>query len=72
MGAFTGKNVIFFMISNPTRLTGYFFDSHHSLKDTFQCLHYSSIDSPLVDDQFMEKMEQKYRQGSDEWRYNVL
>jgi len=40
-GALTNENVILLLISNPTRLDGYFFDSHHKLKDGFQTFQFS-------------------------------
>jgi hypothetical protein len=60
------------MISNATRLDGYFYKSHTKLKDRFQCLKFSSLDSPIVDEQFRENIRAEYREGSDEWRTNVL
>jgi hypothetical protein len=36
------------MISNPTRVTGYFFDAFHRASDAWQGIHVSSVDSPNV------------------------
>jgi phage terminase large subunit len=36
------------MFSNPTRTTGEFFDSHHSKKALYRCIHVSSADTPNV------------------------
>jgi len=47
-GALTEDNIIVIMISNPTRLIGYFYDSHHNDKDNWHTLNFSSIDSPIV------------------------
>lgn len=51
-GALTEENYIMILISNPTRLEGYFYDSHHSKR--FEKLSFSSEDSPLVTTEYVE------------------
>jgi hypothetical protein len=71
-GALTNKNILFIMISNPTRLLGYFYDSHHSDKANWQCLTFSSKDSPIVEKDYVNRMISKYGEDSDEFRIRVL
>lgn len=71
-GALTGPNVLVIMCSNPTRLVGYFHDSHHSDKKDWQCFHFNSEESPLVTDKYVKRMEQKYGKDSDEYAIRVL
>lgn len=73
-GALTNKNVLVVLISNPTRLIGYFYDSHHSLSNSWQTLQFSSLESPLVDEEneMIKEIRQKYGEDSDEWRIRVL
>ncbi len=70
-GSLTNKNILVVMISNPTRSLGYFYDSHHKFKQDFQCLQFSSLDSPIVDEAYVDKIRTTYGEGSDEWRIRV-
>jgi hypothetical protein len=71
-GALTSGNVIFIMISNPTRLIGYFYDSHHGDKENWQTLSFSSKDSPIVDEKFVARILDKHGENSDEYAIRVL
>jgi len=71
-GALTEKNALVVMISNPTRTIGYFYDSHNKDKDNWQCLHFNSEESPLVDKEFVERITSKHGKDSDEYRIRVL
>lgn len=71
-GALTSGNVFFLMISNPTRLIGYFYDSHHSDKASWQTMNFSSKDSPIVDRKFTDRITEKHGEGSDEYSIRVL
>jgi len=70
-GFLTNENVLVILISNPRRLIGYFYDSHHSDKRNWQCLGFNSQDSPIVDNAFTDRIRTKYGEDSDEWRYMV-
>ena len=70
--ALTEKWVLFLMISNPTRLMSYFYDSHHSDKKNWQALHFSCLDSPMVDNSYVERIKEKHWEDSDEYRVRVL
>lgn len=71
-GALTGDNVLVILISNPTRLIGYFYDSHHKDKESWQTLGFSSIDSPLVDKEYVSRIISKHGEDSDEYKIRVL
>jgi hypothetical protein len=71
-GALTGENVLVIMISNPTRTIGYFYDSHHNDKENWQTLQYSSMDSPIVDDEYIARIVAKHGMNSDEYRIRVM
>ncbi len=70
-GALTGENVLVIMISNPTRLTGYFHESHTRDKKSWQTLQFSSEDSPIVDLEYINRIEDKHGKESDEYRIRV-
>lgn len=71
-GALTGPNVLFIMISNPTALQGYFFDSHHDDSHNWQTFSFSSEESPIVDWEFVERIREKHGINSDEYRIRVM
>lgn len=70
-GALTNEDIIVFLISNATRLVGYFYDSHHRFKAMWQCLRFDSRDSPIVDEQFIESIKAKHGEDSDEFKIRV-
>jgi len=70
-GALTGGFFIFVMISNPTRLLGYFHDSHTTDKENWQCLTFSSEDSPIVDPKYVQRIIDKHGINSDEYNIRV-
>ena len=70
-GALTDKNTLIIMISNPTRLNGYFFDSHHGDKDAWQIMQFSCLDSPMVDEKYVTRLREKHGEDSDEFRIRV-
>lgn len=71
-GALTEPNILVIMISNPTRTVGYFYDSHHKDQKNWQTLHFSSLDSPLVDYGYVNRIIEKHGEDSDEFRIRVL
>lgn len=70
-GALTEENILVIMCSNPTRLLGYFYDSHNT-DDAWERLHFSSADSPLVDNVYNQRIIDKHGEDSDEYRIRVL
>ena len=49
--------VLVLMVSNPTRLIGYFYDSHHSDQRIWQRFTFDSEESPIVDWEYVERIE---------------
>ena len=70
-GALTGENVLVIMISNYTRLIGYFHDSHTRDKHSWQQFQFNSEDSPIVDKAFVDRIEDLHGKDSDEYRVRV-
>lgn len=71
-GAMTNENVLVVLVSNPTRLLGYFYDTHHTDKLNWQALSFSSEDSPIVEPDYCERIATKYGKDSDEYKFMVL
>lgn len=70
-GALTGPNVLVILISNGTRLIGYFYDTHHIDSHNWQTLAFNSEDSPIVDHSFVERIAEKNGTDSDEYAIRV-
>lgn len=71
-GAWTSGDILVILISNPTRTEGYFFDTHHKLKDNWQTLQFSSIDSPIVDEKYESNIAERHGRDSAEYGIRVL
>lgn len=70
-GALTSPNTIFIMISNPTRLSGYFYRSHNELSWSFKTLRFNSEESPIVDQAFVDEIILENWIDSDQYRIRV-
>lgn len=70
-GIFSSGNAYFIMISNPTRLNGYFRDSHTKNRRQWQCFQFSSEESPLVHPDLLEKYADEGL-TADRYRINVM
>lgn len=68
-GALTSGNTIVFLISNGTRNTGYFYDTHHKDSARWQNYSFSSLDSPKVDQKYVDNIVEKY--GADSVQYAI-
>lgn len=71
-GAMTGPKVIVVLISNPTRLIGYFRDSQKSDANNWEVLAFNSEDSPIVDKKYVDRILDKHGEDSDEYRIRVM
>ena len=71
-GSLTDKNTLVVLISNYTRLVGYFHETHSSDKANWQTFRFSCIDSPLVDWSYVERIKARHGEDSDEYRIRVL
>lgn len=68
-GALSTEDAYVVMAANPTREDGYFYESHHRMRDRWAALHWDGEESPLVSKQYVEDMRLKY--GVDSPIYQV-
>lgn len=68
-GALTSGNTLVFLISNGTRNNGYFYDTHHKDKERWQNYSFNSLESPKVDQKFVDGIVEKY--GTDSVQYAI-
>lgn len=71
-GSMSGANCCTVLMGNPTRITGFFFDTHHKLKHRWQTYHWSCVGNPRVTDDFLEDMRARYGEDSNQYRVRVL
>ncbi len=68
----TNADYVTVAISNPTRMSGRFFDMHNSLKNHYQTMQFSSEQSPVVDKEKILKVLEKYGEDSPQYLVEVL
>lgn len=71
-GALSTDGAFVVMAANPTRQSGYFFDSHHKMRAAWAPLHWNGELSPMVSRQYVENMEKKYGRQSPIFKVRVL
>lgn len=71
-GTMSTPGSIFIMISNPTRLSGYFYRSHTRNKQFWKTFHVTSFDTSRVDSSFIRQISNDYGENSDQYRVRVL
>lgn len=59
-GALSSPGSFAVLTSNPTRLSGFFYDTHHKMRERWACLTVNGEDCPLVGQQFREDIAHQY------------
>jgi len=71
-GSMSGHSAVTIMLINRTRSSGTFYESQTRLSDSWWTRRWSCVDSPLVSDEFVEEMRQRYGEESNAFRIRVL
>lgn len=71
-GALSTEGAYVVMAANPTRQSGYFYDSHHKMRGDWAALHWNGLDSPMVARAYIESMRKKYGEHSPVYKVRVL
>lgn len=71
-GSMSGRETTTMLLSNPTRVTGYFYDVFHKLKDMWWTRSISAFDSSRVDRDFVKDIARRYGEDSNAYRIRVL
>ncbi|MDH5644352.1 MAG: hypothetical protein OEY63_09140, partial [Gemmatimonadota bacterium] len=64
-GALSSPGSRLLMAGNPTKTSGYFFDSHNKNRGSFTTLHFKTQDSPLAAPDYREKLVRKFGENSN-------
>lgn len=70
-GALGGENNLVIYVGNPTRLEGFFYDSHHKDKSKWTTFQFDGRESPNVSQEFISETIAKYNEDSDEFRWKI-
>lgn len=71
-GSMSGHHACTLLLGNPVRGSGFFFDTHHKLKDMWFTVHVSAFDSSRVTEDFCLDIERRYGKESNAYRIRVL
>lgn len=71
-GSMSDHNCQTMLLSNPTRTSGFFYDTHHKLKDMWFTIHIGAEDSSRVVDDFVEEIARRYGRESNAFRVRAL
>ena len=71
-GSMSGHNATTVLTGNPTRNTGFFYDTHTRLRDDWYTMHVSCVDSPRVSEDFVTDMQRRYGEDSPAYHVRVL
>jgi len=71
-GALSTEGAFVLMAANPTRNSGYFYDSHHKMRASWAALHWNGEESPRVSREYIENMAKKYGRQSSVFKVRVL
>jgi phage terminase large subunit len=71
MGALSTPSAKVVMAGNPTRTSGFFYDTHRSLRDRWHTMHVNCLDVPRAQGD-IDDIRAKYGDNSNAWRVRVL
>jgi hypothetical protein len=71
MGALSTPGAKVVMAGNPTRTSGFFYDTHHSLRHLWHTMHVNCLDVPRAQG-LIEDIKAKYGESSNAYRVRVL
>jgi hypothetical protein len=71
MGALSTPGAKVVMAGNPTRTSGFFHDTHHSLRHRWHTMHVNCLDVPRAQGH-IEDIKAKYGESSNAYRETTL
>lgn len=71
LGALSTEGARLMMCGNPTKITGFFYNSHHKDRAQYKTIHVDGRDSSRVDDRFIKTVVEMFGEDSDVFRVRV-
>lgn len=72
IGSMSGEAAVTLMLGNPTRTSGFFYDSHNKNRDKWYAMRVSCLDSKRVAAAFVDQVRDAYGEESNAFRVRVL
>jgi phage terminase large subunit len=72
IGSMSSDDATTLLLGNPTRTSGFFFDTHHKNRDKWWTLRVSCVDSKRVSRDFISEVADTYGELSNAYRVRVL
>lgn len=72
IGSMSSHNATTLLLGNPTRTSGFFFDTHNSKRSKWKTLRVSSLESKRVSPDFVAEVATLYGEESNAYRIRVL
>jgi hypothetical protein len=72
IGSMSGEEATTILIGNPVRTTGFFYDTHHKLKDMWFTITVGYKDSTRVSADFVNDVARRYGEDSNAFRVRCL
>lgn len=72
VGSMSGESATTLLLGNPTRTSGYFYDTHNKLRDRWWTLRVNSAESSRVAADFVREVADTYGEDSNAYRVRVL
>lgn len=72
VGSMSGEHAVTLLLGNPTRSSGFFFDTHHKNRENWHTIHVSCERSRLVSKAFIKQVADTYGEDSNAYRVRVL
>lgn len=71
-GSMSGHSAVTILLGNPTKSSGFFYDTHNRLKGEWWTRRVSCVDSPRVSREYVAEMASRYGEDSNAFRIRVL
>ena len=71
-GSMSGHNAVTLLLGNPVRANGFFYRTHTELSQDWWTKKVSCDDNPLVSNDFLRDMANRYGEESNQYRVRVL
>ena len=71
-GSMSGHSAVTLLLGNPTRSSGFFYDTHNRLASEWTVFKVSCADSPRVSQDYIDEMASRYGEDSNAFRVRVL
>jgi len=71
-GSMSGHSAVTLLLGNPTRSSGFFYDTHNRLANEWTTFRIGCAESPRVSQDYIDEMASRYGEDSNAFRVRVL